>query len=82
MESPCCVFNRHLRNKSSSILKCANPAHVLQIYGFSCTMEFTDHEYLKPLAHLKALSGPKCHKGSTQNCQGGHRHQEETEESW
>ena len=81
-ESPCCVFNRHLRNKSSSVLKCAKPAHVLWIYGFVCTVKFTDHEYLKPSAHLKVLNGPKIHKGGKQNFWGGHRHPEGMEESW
>lgn len=79
MESPCCVFNRHLRNTSSSVLKCANLAHALWIYGFVCTVKFTDHEYLKPSAHLKALDGPNCHEkcmqqakltGRAQACRG------------
>lgn len=82
MESPRWVFDRHLGNKSSSVLKCANPAHAPRIYGFVRTVKFTDHEYLKPSARLKALNGPKCHEGSKQNCQGGHRHPERTEERW
>lgn len=82
MESPCCVFNRHIRNKSSSIPKRDSPAHALWIYDFVCTVEFTDHEYLKSSAHLKAVDGPKCHKGSEQNCQGRHRHPEGTKKWW
>lgn len=82
MESPCCVFNRHLRNKSSSVLKCASTAHAVRISGFVCTVKFTDREHLKPSAHLEALDGPKHHKRSKQNYQGGHRRLERTEESW
>lgn len=82
MESPCCFFDRHLRNKSSSVLKCDNSAHALWIYDFVCTVKFTDHEYLKSSAHLKALDGPKCRKGSKQKCQGRHRHSEGTKEKW
>lgn len=81
-ESPRWVFDRHLRNKSSSVLKCANPAHVLRIYGFVCTVKFTDHEYLESSAHLKALNRPERHEGGKQNCQGGHRHLEGMEERW
>lgn len=82
MESPCCIFDRHIRNKSSSILKRDNPAHTLWIYDFACRVKFTDHEYLKSSAHLKAVVGPKWHKGSKQNCQGRHRNAEGTKKWW
>lgn len=81
MGSPRCVFDRHIRNKSSSIPKRDSPAHALRIYDFVCTVKFTDHEYLKSLAHLKAVDGSKCHKGSKQNGQGRHRHPEGTRSS-
>lgn len=80
MESPCCVFNRHLRNKSSSILKRDNTAHTLWIYGFVWTVKFTDHEYLNFSAHLKALDGPNATKAVS--CQGRHRLSEGTKEWW
>lgn len=82
MESPCCVFNRHLRNKSSSILKCASAAHALRIPRFVCTVKFTEHEHLKPSAHLKAFDGSKHHEHCKQNYQGGQRCLEGMEESW
>lgn len=42
----------YLRNKGSSILKCANMTNTLWIYDFVGTVKFTDHEYLKPSPQL------------------------------